>query len=311
MSRKRLASLALVAGAALAAAGVAAAGYRHLQSTQAAAATFDAASVSHASSRTCVASDGTYRETTATYTGNASSSDPRLNGPLTIRAHSVVNTTSHLGWVDASFRVHGAAHGTLHAAISGDGAVGGLTGEVEHPEARLVASVSSGFSQDGGFAAGSLGTGSANGAGVVFRRGACAHVHHRRTVAVSHLRFAPEDGAHGAASGNLTLDVTRDANGAITSATVVFYVNYRLAAPATITGLALRQGAKGTTGPVSLDAAIGTVADADGSGNVTKVVGGVSGALAQALLSNPRGYYVELAATSADLRAQLSGFDRR
>jgi hypothetical protein len=128
---------------------------------------------------------------------------------------------------------------------------------------------------------------------------------------VSHLRFAPEDGAHGAASGNLTLDVTRDANGAITSATVVFYVNYRLAAPATITGLALRQGAKGTTGPVSLDAAIGTVADADGSGNVTKVVGGVSGALAQALLSNPRGYYVELAATSADLRAQLSGFDRR
>jgi hypothetical protein len=70
----------------------------------------------------------------------------------------------------------------------------------------------------------------------------------------------------------------------------------------------LHQGARGATGPVVLDAAIGSVTDSDGRGNVTKVVSGASTALLEALLSNPRGYYVDLstsANTAGALRDQL------
>ena len=43
-----------------------------------------------------------------------------------------------------------------------------------------------------------------------------------------------------------------------------------------------------------LDASIGTVTDADGSGNITKVLSGVSASALQAVLNNPHGYYVTL-----------------
>jgi hypothetical protein len=319
MSRARLTSVALIAGAALAAAGVAAAGHRGTQSTQAAAATFTASSVSRMSAKTCTASDGSYRETTATYEGTASSSDARLNGALTIRAHSVVDTTTGLGWVDGSFRIRGSsggAQGSLHAAIAGGQAAGGVDGQASGRQGKLVASAAAAFSPDGGFTSGSLGTGSAPGIGVVFHRGACTRAKAVHSVYVSRLRFGGgkvQPGSRKATgSGSFTLDVTRDASGAITDARAVFYVNYRFGAPVTITQLALHQGVKGSDGAVVLDAGSGSIADSDGAGNLTKVVTGVSGAFAQTLLSNPRGYYVELATSSGpSLRAQLGGFGRR
>jgi len=319
MSRKRLAALALLACTALTVAGVAAAGRLREQSSESAAATFATTSTSHLQSRTCTGSDGTYRETTAAYTGTASSGDARLNGALTIRAHSVVNTTTGIGWTEGSFRVRGSsggADGTLHAAIASGHAVGSVVGSVDGAQGKLVASVSSGFSQDGGFSSGSLGSGTATGAGVIFQRGDCTNAKHTRSVVVSELRFSgrqvvPPVSGNGAAGGSFTLDLTRDANGTITAATAIFYVNYRFGGPVTITGLALHQGAKGTSGPVVLDAGTGTIADSDGSGNLTKVAGGVTGSLAQALLANPRGYYVELTTSGSALRAQLGGFNRR
>jgi hypothetical protein len=63
-----------------------------------------------------------------------------------------------------------------------------------------------------------------------------------------------------------------------------------------------------------LDAGIGTVADTDGGGNLTKVVSGASASLLQALLSSPRGYYVDVttsAKTGGALRDQLRLPDRR
>jgi hypothetical protein len=317
MSRKRLAALAALALAALVVAGVAAAARHRTQSSQAVTASFAAASISHANSKTCTAADGTYRETTATYSGTATSSDPRLNGQLTIRAHSVVDTTTGIGWTEGSFRVRGSgagSHGTLHAAVSGTHAVGSVVGSVDHAQGKLVASVAAEFTQDAGFTTGALGSGSVTGAGIVFQRGSCTNAKHTRSVAVAHLRFSrrgvvPPSSGKGTATGTLTLDLTRDANGAITDAKAVFYVNYRFGAAVTITGLTLHQGAKGTNGPVVLDAGTGTIGDPDGNGNVTRVVG-VSGSLAQALLANPRGYYVELA-SGTTLRAQLAGFGRR
>ncbi len=322
MRRSRLVALAAPAVVAALVAGVAAAGHRS-QSSQQVAADFAAGSVTKTHTRTCVGADGTYQDTTATYTGAATSGDARLNGALTIRAHSVVNTATGVGWAEGSFRVRGAgagAHGTLHAALAGGQAVGAVVGKADHAEGKLVASVSSLFTQGGGFASGKLGSGSANGAGVVFSHGTCTKQKNLTATAIFKVKLSakqvvpPVSGLRAEASGSLTLDLARDASGTVTGGTAVFYVNYRFPAAVTITGLALHQGARGSTGGGVLDAGTGTFADADGRGNVTKVVAGVSATLAQALLADPRGYYLELATSdhaSGALRAQLGGFSRR
>jgi hypothetical protein len=313
MRRNRPIALAALGCAALAAAGVAAASHRRTQATTQAAATFAAGTVSNSHTSSCTAGDGTYEETTATYTGSASSSVPQLNGDLTIRAHSVLDTTSGLGWVEGNFVVRGgdgSLHGTLNAALSGGNAVGTVVSGAGREHTRLVATVASAFAPATGFTSGSLGSGSAAGAGVLYEHGACTKAKRVRPVEVTQLRFRPESGT-GTASGNLTLDVTQDSNGAIVSANAVFYVNYRFGAPVTITGLTLHEGDNGSSGPVVIDTGTVSFTDSDGSGNLTRTVANISGSLAQALLENPRGYYVELTTSSSALRAQLGGFGRR
>lgn len=317
MPKTRLVALAALVAAGATAAGVAAASH-HAQTTQKAEATFAAASVSNNHSSSCTASDGTYQDTTATYSGTATSSDGRLSGPLEIRAHSVVNTTTGLGWLQATFRVHSSGadtHGALQAAISGGNAVGTLVGEGGSPEGKLVASFMSAFTQNGGFASGSLGSGSTTGAGVFYTRGECAKPSPKpkpkpSTVA-TRLKFTSNGVVNGSGEGSFTLDVTRDSAGTITNANAVFYVNYRFPSAVTINDLALHQGAKGTTGPSVLDANTGTIVDTDGNGNITKTVSGIPVSLAQAILSNPRGYYVELDSSDATLRAQLGEMNHR
>lgn len=185
ISKKRLAGLAAFACAALAAAGVAVAAHR-AQSTQAASATFTATTVSHVKATTCTVpgSGGhVFDQTIATYTGTASSSDGRLNGPLTIRAHSVVDASTGLGWLQGTFRVRGssgASHGTLHAAVASGNAVGSVVGVANKPHGKLVATFAAAFTpgSSGGFSAGNLGGGSVAGAGIVFQHGACKKAHH-------------------------------------------------------------------------------------------------------------------------------------
>src|SRR6185437_16231298 len=123
MSKKRLALLGLIVAAALAAAGVAAA-HRGAPSVQSVSATFDATNVSQHFLTTCSVNGGdTFQATRATYTGTATSSDPRLAGALTIRAWSLVDTTNGVGHLYGTFRIKGTgrnlAQGTLNAAISG------------------------------------------------------------------------------------------------------------------------------------------------------------------------------------------------
>lgn len=320
MSRTRLAALGTLGAAALAAAGVAAAGHR-TQTTQQAAGSFSAGDVSHARTTTCVASDGTYAYTNATYTGNATSSDNRLNGRLVIRAHSVLNTNTGLGWVQASFRVRaddGGTHGTIHAAIASGKAVGAVTGSATRPTGKLVASFASGFSPSGGFTDGTLGAGSSmSGAGTIFSRGTCTKTKRLVLTAVSKLKLTRKQvvqtqaASKAAAAGSLTLDVTRDSSGTITGAKAVFYVNYRFPGAVTIDHLALYQGARGTNGTQVLDSGVTSFADADGRGNLTQSVGSVSTSLAQALLSSPHDYYVQLDTSVGSLRDQLGRFARR
>jgi hypothetical protein len=322
MLKPRLAVPVVLAVTAMAATGVAAA-VRHTQSTQVAAADFTAGSISRSHSETCTASDGTYQVTTATYQGIATSSDARLNGAVEIRAYSVVNTTTKLGWLDGTLRVRGTsagARGTVHAAIANGSTVGSIVGRGERPESKLVASLSAAFTPATGFSSGKLGSGSANGAGVLFTRGECRRAKRQTSTAVFHLHLRPgkvvprPSDLKAEGSGNLTLDLTRDASGAVTGGNVVFYVNYRFPGSVTITGLALHQGARGSNGPVVLDAAIGSVTDSDGRGNLTKVISGASTTLLEGLLSNPRGYYIDVttsANTAGALRDQLESPQKR
>ena len=89
MTRKRLALLGFVVAAALTVAGVAAA-HRGAPSVQSVTATFNATTVTQHSLTTCSINGGdTFQATRATYTGTATSADPRLAGTLTIRAWNV------------------------------------------------------------------------------------------------------------------------------------------------------------------------------------------------------------------------------
>lgn len=317
MPRRRLAALGTLGAAALAAAGVAAAGHR-AQTTQQAAATFTATAVSHNRTTGCVGSDGSYQNTTATYTGSSTSADGRLSGSLVIRAHSILNTSTGNGWVDGSFRIRasdGGAHGTIHAAVANGKAVGAITGTANRPAGKLVASLAADFSQSGGFGNGALGTGTAGGAGTIFSRGACTKAKRLAYTAVFPLRLTGRQvvgssaASQAGASGNLTLDVTRSPDGAISGAQVVFYVNYRFASPVNVTALALYQGARGSTGPQVV--ASGASASGTSRGTLARTVTGIPASTAQDLLAHSRDYYVQLDTSGGALRSQLGGYRRR
>jgi hypothetical protein len=176
MSRKRLLPFVLLATAALAVAGVAAAGHR-APSVQSASATFDATTVTQAYQVTCSVNGGdTFKGTRATYTGAATSTDPRLNGALTIRAWSLVDTTNEVGHMFGIFRIKGTsagAHGTLNAALAGGKASGLARGVVWSRPGRLIASLGATFDPSAGFSGGSIG-GSTAGAGFI-RSGRWCH----------------------------------------------------------------------------------------------------------------------------------------
>jgi CHRD domain len=103
-------------------------------------------------------------------------------------------------------------------------------------------------------------------------------------------------GLKAGANGSVTFDLTRNASGAITAGDVIFSFNYAFSGPATVTGLHIHQAAKGVNGPIVVGAALSAndAADTDGVGNITSVVTGTSPATLQAILDNPRNYYVNL-----------------
>jgi hypothetical protein len=142
----------------------------------------------------------------------------------------------------------------------------------------------------------------------------------RAAVTVFDLRLEPRrevpriKGLRADADGDLTLDVTRDSAGAITSGDVVFYFNYDFPSSVTINGLHVHQGKKGTNGPIVVDSGVASFTDADGGGNVTAVVTNASPATLQAILDKPRDYYVNLHTsvnTNGAMRDQLGTSNRR
>jgi len=182
MSRKHLLLLAPLA-LALSATGVAlAAGGPNALSMSA---TFKATTVSHAKLTTCSINDSdTFASTLATYTGTATSSDARLNGTISIRAASLVDTNTGVGRVVGVFRIRNAngvgSHGSINAVVSNGDATGAAIGRVNAPAGPLATTLSSPFDPAAGFgvsSSGELGTGTAAGTGVVLNGPFCRQWH--------------------------------------------------------------------------------------------------------------------------------------
>jgi hypothetical protein len=117
------------------------------------------------------------------------------------------------------------------------------------------------------------------------------------------------------AVGSVTLDLERTA-GAITSGEVIFYFNYSFPGSVNITGLHIHVGPKGEAPPnnVVVNSGIASFTDADGQGNITAVVAGTPPATLQAILDNPRNYYVNLHTSvnpSGALREQMHNPKKR
>src|SRR5437667_2592174 len=155
--------LVAAAIAALTAASVAVAeGIEGAKTAKSVAGTFSATSAT-VSTRTCTTSDGkALAITNAKYTGTASG-DPDLTGPITLRARSVINTTDNVGVVEGALRIDVASGRDTFATYStvyDHGNVAGLAiGRAHDPSPRLVASMSAGFSANGGFTGGKFGGG--------------------------------------------------------------------------------------------------------------------------------------------------------
>jgi hypothetical protein len=106
----------------------------------------------------------------------------------------------------------------------------------------------------------------------------------------------PIKGLKANAVGSVTFDLERSATGTITSGEVIFYFNYAFPGSVTITGLHIHVGPKGTAPPnnIVVHSGVASFTDADGQGNITAIVTGTPQATLQAILDNPRNYYVNL-----------------
>ena len=108
------------------------------------------------------------------------------------------------------------------------------------------------------------------------------------------------------AAATITVYSTRNAAGAVSSATVVFDLTHEFRGSATFTGLHIHSGTPGVAGPVVINTGIGgsaTVTDADGVGNIYRAVdvsalNATALAAVQGLLINPAAYYVNLHTTA-------------
>ena len=132
------------------------------------------ASVTHSHSRTCTGADGTYTLTKGWYNGTATSTDPRISGPLTLRAQTFYNATTKLGTVDGTFSVktaNGHTRGQF-TAVDTDGTLSGFArGEARGARAHLIGNLTATFDPASGFD-GQVGSGTSDDT-AVFASGRC------------------------------------------------------------------------------------------------------------------------------------------
>jgi hypothetical protein len=122
---------------------------------------FTATNASWTKTKTCTTTDGkTVAITKGRYSG-AASGDPDLAGPIRLAAHSVINTTDGVGFVDGRLRIDVPGRDTVanFTAVYDHGALAGFArGHARTPHARLLANISDGFSSGGASLTGSSAT---------------------------------------------------------------------------------------------------------------------------------------------------------
>jgi len=111
----------------------------------------------------------------------------------------------------------------------------------------------------------------------------------------------------------VTLDVTRDSSGNITSGAVMFDTSYQFPGDVTFTGFHIHTGRAGENGPVIINSGTSGVVDATGVGRITKIVSLPANQAMldnlKAVITNPNGHYVNLHTSvnpGGAVRAQLS-----
>ncbi|MBV8079178.1 MAG: hypothetical protein JO186_02240 [Actinobacteria bacterium] len=174
-------ALFCTAAVALVCAGIAVAHGLDSKSVKAESASFTATTAGNVQTGTCTGADGTYATSRGTYTGTISNStDTTLNGPVTIDAESLVNSTTNLGTVTGkvSLGTNNDGHdedGALHfeGVYSGGNVAGVVEGRLQGSNTSLLANFSAAFSATGGFTNGALGHGASGGDGVEITSGGC------------------------------------------------------------------------------------------------------------------------------------------
>ena len=137
--------LLLLAGAALVVVSVAAATRSHPQTSDVSASF--TTSQTRMQTRTCTEGSNTFRVTNAVWRGTSTSTEPRLDGDLVIRTHTVLNETTGDGWLSGTWHTQHSrnqrSNAHLSAVIDNSIHVDGLAnGEVHRPGLRLLGNFS-------------------------------------------------------------------------------------------------------------------------------------------------------------------------
>jgi hypothetical protein len=130
-------------------------------------------------------------------------------------------------------------------------------------------------------------------------RGQCTtETHLYRANMLPSNEVPPIAGLNASASALVTLDVTRDTSGAITSGAIVFDTNYDFPGSTTFNGFHIHTGRAGENGNVVINSGVTSIADSDGKGQITKLVSLPTTpemlATLTAVLTNPEGHYINL-----------------
>jgi CHRD domain len=130
-------------------------------------------------------------------------------------------------------------------------------------------------------------------------RGQCTtETHFYRADMLPSNEVPPIPELNASASALITLDVTRDTSGAITSGAVMFDTNYNFPVGTTFNGLHIHTGRAGENGDIVIPGGISSVESSTGKGSITKLISlpttpEMLGIL-NAVLTNPQGHYVNL-----------------
>jgi hypothetical protein len=144
-------------------------------------ATFTATTLSQSHASTCTAANGdAITQTDATFTGTATSADPHLNGPVTLRVVSLYDGTTSAGSLTGGLRIDSSAttppSGHLFAFLQGvnvNGNVQGFLTGGASGDVHFMGGFSSAFSTTGGFTNGAIGAGTPTNAAILVS-GGCA-----------------------------------------------------------------------------------------------------------------------------------------